>query len=73
MQVPTFQLALSLVHLSIAHGGLAIERYLPGALELLTRRATWDTLLLKLRHLICLFQISILPVHLFMLVLRDLS
>ena len=51
MQMPTFQLALSLVHLSLAHGGLAVERYLPGALELLTRRATWDTLLIKLRRL----------------------
>ena len=73
MQMPAFQLALSLVHLPLAHGGLAIERNLPGALELLTRRAMRDTLLLKLLCLICLSQIVIRPFKVILLVLSDLS
>ena len=73
MQMPTFQLALSLVHLSLAHGRLAIERDLPGSLELLTWRAMRHTLLLQLRRLACLFQIYIHLVHLILLVLSVLS
>jgi hypothetical protein len=73
MQMSTFQLALCLVHLARAHSRLAVQRYLPGALELLTRRAMWDTLLLKLRCFICLFHIFIRSFHLSLLVLSDLS
>ena len=71
MQMSTIQLALSLVHLSRAHGRLAVERYLPGALEFLTWRTVWDTLLIRLRILICLFKLFIHPGHLILPVLSE--
>jgi len=73
MKVSIFQLALCLVHLTRAHGRLAVKRYLPGALEFLTRSAMWDSPILKLRRLICLFNMFIGPFHLSLLVLSYLS
>ena len=68
-----FQLVFCLVLLARAHDCLAVERYLPGALELLTWSAMWDSPVLKLRRLICLFNMFIGPFHLGLLVLSYLS
>ena len=73
MKMSIFQLAFCLVHLTRARIRLAVERYLPGALELLTRSAMWDSPVLMLRRLICLFNMFIGPFHISLLVLSYLS
>ena len=73
MKMSIFQLTFCLVLLALAHDCLAVERYLPGAIELLTWSAMWDSAVLKLRSLIFLFKILIGPFHLSLLVLSYLS